>query len=391
MKHKAVILHSEVHKDWSGEPIRVLEEASGMAKRGYHVIIASPPGSELEKRAALSGLTTEPIIMKKWRSYPYSLIKAMQILIRHRVDIVNTHASYDSWIFSLAAKLLKKKLIRTRHMSIYGSSFASRFIYRLPDFIITCSGESGRQELIRHFRLNPDAIVFIPSCPDLKKFNPDTVPAPVDTFRIRPGEKVIGMVASMSSYKGHAHFIDAMPHILRKSNKKMRFLLVGNGDSPLLEEYKKKTRVLGVDNHCIFAGHRDDIPEMLSLMDIFLLPSIKTEGTPQVLMQAMAMRLPVVSSPVGGIPELLGCPKPPVFKNSTYHPTPHGLLIPLAHPEALADAVLHLLERPELCQDIGVANRARIMDNYSREIMLDKTEKIYLRLCDDAGHDQDTL
>ena len=80
-KTKAVILHSEVHKDWSGEPMRVLNEAIGMKKRDYHVIIAAPPDSELIKKASDSGVAAEPIIMKKWGSYPYSLLKAMSLLI----------------------------------------------------------------------------------------------------------------------------------------------------------------------------------------------------------------------------------------------------------------------------------------------------------------------
>ena len=376
---KVVILHSEVHKDWSGEPIRVLEETIGMDRRGHRVIIAAPPDSELIKRAAAAGITTEPIIMKKWISYPYSLMKAMRILIRHQVDIVNTHASFDTWIFALAAKLLGKKLIRTRHMSLqYNNSPSTKFIYRLPDHIITCSGEKGRQVLLDHFQLAPQKVISIPSSPDCEKFNPEKV-APAETFGIAPGEKVIGMISSLRQGKGHAHFIESMPAIIRKTGGAVKFLIVGNGNPALLNELSEKAEALGVRDKCIFTGYREDIPEMLSLMDIFVLPSL-SEGTPQALLQAMAMGLPVISCPVGGITELLDCSSPPDFSERKYHVTSRGILIPTGNPSALSAAIIHFLENQTTCREIGQKNRLLIIEKYSSNLMFAKIEKIYEKL-----------
>jgi glycosyltransferase involved in cell wall biosynthesis len=375
-KRTVAILHSEVHKDWGGEPIRVFDEAIGMAERGYRVVIAAPADSELIKKASGSGLCTEPVIMKKWISYPYSLLKAIRIIKKFDIDIINTHASYDSWVFSIASKLLGKKLLRTRHMSFFGTDLTSRLIYRLPDFIITTSLESGRNELINHFSLSPERVMSVPSGPDLEKFDPDNPGNPAETFGIKPGDKVVGMVAAIRKSKGHIYFINSMTRIIEKSGHNVRFLIVGNGNYPAKEKLMKRVADLGITDRCAFTSHRDDVAEMLSLMDIFVFPSI-SEGTPQVLLQAMAMRLPVVACPVGGITELMGLQDPPDFSHSQNYQTDHGILIPPKDSEALADAVIHLIGLPGLCEEIGLRNREHVMKNYSRKIMLDKVESVY--------------
>jgi len=375
MRPKAVVLHSEIHTDWSGEPIRVLEEARGMTERGYRVIIAAPRSSELLERASAAGLPVEPVFMKKWISYPCSLRKALSILIRNRVNIVNTHASYDSWIFSIAAKLLNRKLIRTRHMSFLGKGPGTMFIYRLPDCIITTAGESVRKTIEDRFALKPGSVVSIPSGPNVEQFNPDTVRKPDPNFGIDAGDRVVGMVSAFRRGKGHADLITAIPGILEKIGN-VRFIFVGGGSLQSRDRMMSLASSLGIADRCIFTGHRHDIPQMLSLMDLFVLPS-HTEGTPQVLQQAMAMRLPVISCPVGGVPGLLGCRELPDIGDGEFLTTPHGILVPPGAPSVLADAVLHLLERPVLCREMGERNRSRIIEKYSSDIMLDKTEAVY--------------
>lgn len=372
---KAVILHSEVHSDWSGEPIRVLEEARGMADRGYRVIIAAPRRSELIVRAAAAGLPVEPVVMRKWISYPYSLLKALVIIIRNKVDIVNTHASYDSWIFSIAARILKRKLIRTRHMSFLKKGMGTTFIYRLPDIVITTSGEGGRREIQNRFGLTPTGVVSIPSGPNVSQFDPDTVTKPASDFGIVPQDKVVGMVAVYRRGKGHRDLVTAIPEVLEKI-RNVRFLFIGGGNLHSEEQLTSLASSLGIADRCVFTGHRHDIPRMLSLMDLFVLPSHE-EGTPQAILQAMAMRLPIISCPVGGVPDLLGCSQPPETGEGRFMPTPHGILVPAGDPSSISAAVVYLLEHPNTCREMGVRNRRRVIEKYSSDVMLDKTEAVY--------------
>jgi glycosyltransferase involved in cell wall biosynthesis len=111
-------------------------------------------------------------------------------------------------------------------------------------------------------------------------------------------------------------------------------------------------------------GHRDDVPALLSASDLFVLPSA-SEASPNVVLEAMAASLPVVASRVGGIPEL-------VVDGVTGH------LVPPGDPDALAAALLDLLDHPERGITFGSAGRARIAREYSFERMVMQFETLYL-------------
>jgi glycosyltransferase involved in cell wall biosynthesis len=111
-------------------------------------------------------------------------------------------------------------------------------------------------------------------------------------------------------------------------------------------------------------GHRDDVPAILAAADLFVLPS-ESEASPNVILEAMAGGLPVVASRVGGIPEL-------VADGVTGH------LVPPADPQALATAVLDLLDRPDRRAAFGRAARMRIAREFSFDRMVVQFETLYL-------------
>jgi glycosyltransferase involved in cell wall biosynthesis len=116
----------------------------------------------------------------------------------------------------------------------------------------------------------------------------------------------------------------------------------------------------------ILTGFREDIPELLRIMDVFVLPSLE-EGMPQALLQALATERAVVASAVGGIPEVI-------------HHGETGLLIPPRDPAALALQVDWLLRHPDQGKTMGQAGRQVIIRDYSFESMLTKTEELYASL-----------
>jgi glycosyltransferase involved in cell wall biosynthesis len=116
----------------------------------------------------------------------------------------------------------------------------------------------------------------------------------------------------------------------------------------------------------LLTGFREDIPEILKVMDVFVLPSLE-EGMPQSLLQAMAMERAVVASSVGGVPE--------VIRNGKT-----GLLVPPRDPAALARKIGWLLREPDQGKAMGQAGRQLIMCHYSVESMVTKTEALYSSL-----------
>ncbi len=170
-------------------------------------------------------------------------------------------------------------------------------------------------------------------------------------------------MASFQEYKGHASLIDATVQILEKfPNTKV--LLVGDG--PRRSQMENKVSALALSDTIIFTGIRQDVREILPLFDLFVLPSL-SEGLPVSILEAMAASKPVVATYVGGVPEA-------VVDGVT------GLLVPPRDPTALAQAIVHLLGDPDLRQQMGQAGRERVLEHFSVERMVERTQNLYEQL-----------
>ena len=142
------------------------------------------------------------------------------------------------------------------------------------------------------------------------------------------------------------------------------FLLVGDGrERPSLE---KTTSSLGIKDSVIFAGMRKDVPEILSILDVFVLPSLN-EGLPMALLEAQAAQIPVVATRVGAIPDVL--------ENGVT-----GMLIPPKDPQAIAEAIIMILSDKQLASGIAQKGFERVRDNFSSEKMASKYLSIYREL-----------
>jgi L-malate glycosyltransferase len=177
----------------------------------------------------------------------------------------------------------------------------------------------------------------------------------------RPQPRRIAVVARLWQEKRIDVLIAAAPRVLARYPD-VEFQIVGDG--PCRESLTAQARDAGVLPHVRFMGHRDDVPVILAVSDLFVLPS-ESEASPNVIIEAMAAGLPVVASRVGGIPEL-------VADGVTGH------LVPPADPPALAAAILDLLDQPGRAIAFGKAARARIEQHYSFDRMVAQFESLYI-------------
>ncbi len=177
---------------------------------------------------------------------------------------------------------------------------------------------------------------------------------------INLSSKVVGTVGRFDEQKGHMFFLKAIPKILQDVPD-VRFIFVGDGS--LRSKLEKMGRELEVNQNIIFTGVRRDIPEILSIMDVFVLPSI-FEGFGIVLLEAMAVGKPVVASRAGGIPEI-------VEHGLT------GILIEPANPSAIAGSVVKLLKNPVEAKRIANAGRAEVERKFTADAMARKIEGVY--------------
>ncbi len=359
------MLHTEASPGWGGQEIRLLSEASAFAKRGFRILIACQPGSHLEREAQRHGLTVRPVAMRGafdvracWR-----LRRLMQTA---EVDLVHTHSSIDAWLAGFAAKSLHLPVVRSRHVSIPVKR-RRNFVYNaLCDRIIS-SGEAIREVLITG-GVDPEKIVAIPAGVDTAQFHPTVSGAAVRrAFGING--PVIGTVAMLRYSKGHRVLLRAIPEILRTEPEAV-FLWVGDGVGRAA--LQQEVAEAGVQAKVHMAGFREDIPVCLAAMDVVVLPSIKSDGVPQVILQALAMRKPVVASAVGGIPEVIQHQRT-------------GVLVPPNDPQALAEAVVQVLRDPQSAAAWAQAGGQLIDTHYALEYMIDRTAAVYTAVLVEKG------
>ena len=176
----------------------------------------------------------------------------------------------------------------------------------------------------------------------------------------------VGMVGVLRSWKGHVFLLRAIPDIV-KHIPNAHFYIVGEG--PQRENIEGILRDMLLQDRVSLLGHREDIPEIMASLDVIVHPSYAGEGIPQSLLQALAMKRPVVASDAGAIKEI-------IMDNTT------GYLIESENPRRIAEKVTALYQRPELGEVFGENGRRLVVEKHSIEHMLDKIEALYRELFD---------
>lgn len=180
-------------------------------------------------------------------------------------------------------------------------------------------------------------------------------------LRITEQAPLVGMIANFNfEIKGHRYFIEAAKRI-SADVPNVEFLLIGDG--ALRERFEKLSEELGVWKRMHFLGKRNDIPDILSILDVSVLCSTN-EGFSNVILESMASGKPVVATDVGGSPEM-------VMDGVT------GCLVPPADSGALARAIIDLLKNPNKAEEMGAEGRRRVHEMFTVEAMTKSYEKLY--------------
>ncbi len=170
-------------------------------------------------------------------------------------------------------------------------------------------------------------------------------------------------MGSLYPVKGHRFLLEAMPEILRRWPK-ARLLVIGRGELEVVLKEQVERLAIGANVH--FLGMRPDVPRLLSLLDVFVLPSL-SEGLSLALLEAMASGKPVVATRVGGNPELIDHGKT-------------GFLIQPEDEKDLAAHLLNLLSDPGMMQQFGRQASERVREHFSMGQMVDRYRDLYARL-----------
>ncbi len=360
------ILHTESSSGMGGQEYRVLEEAQGMEKRGHTVVVAAPHGSQLAALAEQRGLQVKTTTSGK-RGWITLVPSYLRILKHYEIDVVNTHGSLDSWTASIAGRISSRRpiIVRTRHKSTPVSrTWRHRLLYGKLPHVVTTTGEAVRQGLMTRNRLSPSRVISIPTGVDLERFHPQPPDASLrKSLGLGSQGPLIGAVTFLRPEKGMAVLIEAVRWLKQRFSTVECVIIGDGGEQPALLD---RIRELGLE-HCVhLIGFRQDVPALLAILDVVVIPSFE-EGIPQSLTQALAMERPVVASAVGGVPE--------VVQDGL-----SGLLVPPRNPEILAEKIACLLSDPIAATRMGKIGRQVIHERFSMEHMLTQTELVYRQL-----------
>jgi glycosyltransferase involved in cell wall biosynthesis len=242
------------------------------------------------------------------------------------------------------------------------------FLYsRIDKFINTT--EKSRKQMIKNLSLPPEKHLVIPNAVDLDRFKSEMYE--LNKFRTDIGVQetsiLIGLIGRIDPGKGQKEAIQAMPEILRVFPES-RLVIVGEvtqGEHKgYLEKLKALTEELGIDKKVIWAGFRENIPQVLKDLDIFLMPSYQ-ESFGKVLIEAMSMKIPVIATNKGGPPEILD--------NGNC-----GILIKPACYQDISAAVISFLTDKNLKEKCIKNALKRVHTNYSLKVVLNSIEQLYL-------------
>ena len=380
MSAKIKLIHIITRLDKGGSAENTFLTLKGLDKSRYEVsLIAGPvedPSQDRRKQIEESGVSYIQVPQLRrninfFFDFP-ALLKIRRLLKRDKPDIVHTHTSKAGLLGRLAARLAGiPSIIHTPHGHVFFGYFGAlktkmfvlleKLASRITDKIIALTPRE-KADYLRYKVAEEDKLVVIPSGIELHKCQ---YPPKEERSKLRrelgipDRSAVVGTAGRLVPVKGPGFLLQAVGQVISEHPDTY---LVFAGDGPLRKNLAKDAVDRGLAKKIIFTGWRDDMARVLSVFDVFCLPSLN-EGMGRVLVEAMALGKPVVASDAGGIPDLI-------------IPGKNGILVPPQDPEELARQIRFLIENREEREKLGRAGK-EMASAYSDEVMVKKIAELY--------------
>ena len=359
---------------------------NGLIKRSHEITIITtkhPNGIKKEIRENLRIYYVGNKSLKYTKKFYYESAKLFERLHKEeKFDIIHSQSFAGAGIIKYKAS--KLPIIITLHgtflneiksalnsNSLKGYVLASylflkmladksdRLLLSNANKIITVSYQLCN-DVKKQYNIPEEKLIVIPNGININKFRPTNV----DDLRekLNLSGKVILTVGRIEKQKGYHLLLKILPDILK--NHDVKLVIVGTGS--YLPNLKKMAVKLDISDKVIFTGKvsDNDLLKYYNLADIFAFPTLRMEGLPLVILEAMACEIPVVASRIGGIPT--------VIENGR-----DGFLIEPSNLKELKDKILMLLEDERLAKRIGKNARSKVVKKFSVDKMIDDTIKVY--------------
>lgn len=343
------------------------------------VVTCSPEGryAEMLRKA---GIALRPLDMDN-RYNPWTIHRLAKIMREESVRIVHSQGGGRTNYFAFVAARLAGVPIKVATVANLVEGWkdvhplrrlcyvtVNRLLERSVDKFI-CVAHNLCRILVERHCIAPKKIITIPNGIDISAFDCGRSRADIlREFGIPENKVLVGFIGRMVWEKGINVFLEAASELCKK-RADIHFLLVGDG--PLQGDLKQQARDLGIAKTCSFTGFRSDISAVLKVTDIVALPSF-VEGLPMVILEAMAAKVPVVASAVGGIPEMIREGK-------------NGFCVPPGDVASLSEKLLFLVNDKDLREKMGKAAKRHVEESFSETTMIRKTRQVYCDLMEAKG------
>lgn len=358
------ILHINTADSWRGGEKQTFFLTSHLCRKGYSSYCICQKDSPLHEKLLKNSLPHFPVRMRAG----IDIVAAWEISrISREIDakILHMHTAHAHSLGFLISRFLKipvNIVSRRVDFKIKQNPF-SRIKYRYPDKYITVSG--AIREILISGGVPAGKIKVVHSGIDLKTYKnikPVYLPAGFRIDNIKKTIKIVN-VAALTYQKDHETLLKAVNIVNRKNNN---FILIIAGEGELKNRLIYLRDRLKLQDKVIFTGFREDALSLINFADIFVMSS-RYEGLGTSIIDAMSLKKPVIATETGGIPELIISGK-------------NGLLVPRENPEALAEAIIRLMQDKNLQKKLS---RQAFKDarNFSIEKTVEKTIEVYRELC----------
>lgn len=357
-----------------GAEMILLELVKGLRERGFDVAVGYSTPGPLAERLLADGVDVVQL-PRLARVDPLLFINTYRLVKDFRPQIVHTHLFKSDFHGRLAAHLAGVPVVlSTLHSTDrWAQKFPLGLLYgwtaKFADRLIAVSDDLSQFHQ-KYTQVAARKFITIENGVDLEVHRYSAVArANMRTaFGIAEDEFLFGIIGRLTPPKNHENFLSAAA-LIHAALPEARFVIVGDG--ALRNNLEARVDALGLTEVVLFTGFRDDIPDIMSMLDVLVFSS-DWEGLPVTLLEGMAAERPVVATNVGGIPAVVG------ESNA-------ALLVPAADPAGLARACIRLATDTELRLGMGQAALKRVQSAYSISAMLERTVALYQTLLESAG------
>ncbi len=354
-----------------GAEKQVLTLASRMAGRGHTVTLVT-----LLPQAQEEWPTTLPVIRLNLQKNPFSLVetivRARRVLRELKPDVVHSHSLHANIVARLVSPFAGRPVVISTIHNVYEGGWLRMLAYRHTDGLCTHTtavSQAAAERFVSLKAVRAEKCTVIPNAIDLGEFMPDASRRISLRESLGADDEFVWLAAGrITAAKDYPNLLRAFSRVL-KAEPNAFLWIAGQGSEEEKARLLSLAASLGLNRRMQCLGLRRDLPALLDAAYGFV-SSSAWEGMPLAIAEAMAMEKPVVATDVGGVGELVG---------------EAGSLVPTRDNEALADAMLELMHKPE--EDrvaIGRAARNRIRTNFNIESRLEEWETLYRSLVSKA-------